>query len=144
MKRDPGDILDRLSIAILKVEKIGEAENKKEEEMFRGYFRELKKDHPEVLYWDEALNFMKLVNSMTWELEWSIREEALDKDIKEITSKELKHIGHDTMFIRRFNILRVQFKNLLNIITDEGVQNVDKDRRGAIAGDGKDVKKKNS
>ena len=132
MKRDPGDIVDRLSIAFLKCDKIKESDNYEEKTMFTEYFKELVTDHVEIKAWDAVLQYMKLINGLIWELEWELRKTALDKSVLEVNKKELREIGYSTLMIRRFNTLRVQFKNLINLITDEGVQNVDRGRRNAI------------
>ena len=125
-ERDCGDIIDRWSIAKLKAERIGTDENKKELEAFDVEVAELKNKHKNM-EWQKILDLILSINDNIWQLESGLKsgKEELknpcyifDKDNKEA----LSNIGAATILIRNFNNLRVQFKNLINAMVNEGFQ----------------------
>jgi hypothetical protein len=128
MQRDVADIIDRWSIAKLKNERIGTEENKREFEAFILALKEVRGKHPD-LEWKNICNLMVSINSTIWFLEASLKG---NKDIlpnshnldDEMNDKILTIIGKNTILIRNVNNLRVQFKNLINKMTNDGFQDV--------------------
>jgi hypothetical protein len=107
-----GDLLDRLSIVLLKIEHyptnvFGKAEHKVLE---KEYFdlKELYIDYN----LDRWLNFLKKINGNIWDLESDVRKGALDNDLPEV--------GKRAIAIRKFNGLRVEFKNIINELLKDG------------------------
>lgn len=115
MDRDAGDIVDRYSIALLKWERT-KAPTAKDEVRYMEYgFLELRKRFPWAL-WTEMLGLIKEVNGHIWDLESEMRQGKLDGDLVET--------GRRAILIRKFNGVRVRVKNLVNLMTGEGVQDV--------------------
>jgi hypothetical protein len=114
MQRDAGDILDRYSIAQLKAERIGSNE---EYEYFKIGFDELKARFNHN--WEQWAEQFYLINSYIWDLEADMRKGFLDNNIEEV--------GRRAILIRKFNALRVNFKNIVNNIVNEGIQDIKHD-----------------
>lgn len=118
MLRDAGDIIDRLSIAQLKTERIGLPENKKE---FREFWEALFTHmliHPDVRWWG-FMDKLYHINEAIWDLESAVRQGKLDKDEAEV--------GRRAINIRNYNKERVSLKNNLNELVGEGFQDIKKD-----------------
>lgn len=124
MRRDAGDIIDRLSIAILKLRRIGTSNTRREFEMFMEGFHELFYKYPEV-QWEQHLVNMIQVNSDIWDLEFAVRQGQLDRDPEEV--------GRRAISIRMTNGSRVALKNTINNEVSEGVQDVKTDHVSAGA-----------
>ena len=118
MRRDPGDIIDRLSIALLKVENIGTPQSKQEVAAFMDGLLELIDRHPTV-DWLSHLTHMKDINGRIWRQESAVRAGALDNNPLEV--------GVRAIAIRRANTERIALKNRINTLTGEGVQDVKAD-----------------
>ena len=124
MERDPSDILDRLSIAKLKSERIGTDENHREYLAFMTAFSKIKEKYPEF-DWDQAYKMMTMINSTMWFLEAELKSgkdclpnsHYLDDDVN---IPKLALIGKNSILIRNINGLRVQFKNFINSSLKEG------------------------
>lgn len=124
MRRDIGDVLDRWSIAKLKSERIGRDECLIE---FRAFQDELDSiDFPNLYEWAKTLYD---INDFIWQLEAGLKSGKeqlpvphyiLDKSNEEVLSK----IGLTSVLIRNFNHLRVQQKNLINRIANDGFQDI--------------------
>lgn len=115
LTRDTGDVIDRYSIARLKGERIGNNENKKEYETFGLALQEIIGKHPNV----PLLMFSNLlykINTMIWDLESDLRQGKLDGALSEV--------GRRAIEIREHNNLRVQIKNIINFILQEGFQDI--------------------
>ena len=126
MERDAGDIIDRLTIAKLKSERIGTEENKKEYDAFCHEQFLLITKYPE-LNWEQIINYMYDINNFIWVLESGLKsgKEKLPVPhylMDEENNTGLSRIGLTTMLIRNFNHLRVQFKNIVNNLVKEGWQ----------------------
>jgi hypothetical protein len=115
MKRDAGDILDRLSISKLKVEKDYSAERKREYELFTDGFNQIKFEHKGI-DWDQCFLYMYRINGLIWETESNIRLGMLDNNIHEV--------GRRAILVRKLNSLRVGFKNIINKLVNEGTQDI--------------------
>lgn len=133
MERDIGDILDRLTIAKLKSERIGTEENKREYEAFKEEI-ELRKIDPSIKY-NLLVEFGSIlydVNNFIWLLESGLKsgKETLENPhyiLDEKNKEALSKIGATTILIRNFNHLRVKIKNLINKISGEGFEDIKKD-----------------
>lgn len=130
MERDIGDIIDRFSIATLKNERIGTDENKKEFNAFKDAFNELKSKYMQY-DWDSIFKLMYSINDAIWQCEAGLKSGfeklknpyyILDDNNKDILAK----IGAMTIIIRNFNSLRVQFKNIINKLTNTGFMDIKK------------------
>lgn len=122
VKRDPGDIIDRLSIARLKVERIKESENKKEFEYFKTGLDELVEEYRNTsnnINWYSASDYIYDINSIIWRLESDLRRGNLDHD--------MRACGDRAVLIREVNKLRVNFKNFINNMVGEGFIDKKKD-----------------
>jgi len=118
MQRDLGDILDRMSIAELKVKRIGNEEQKKEFSSFQESYQELKKEYSNFSL-DSWYKMMLNVNDFIWQLESGLKsgkEELANPtyllDRRNINA--LGNIGVTSLLIRNFNLIRVSFKNIIN------------------------------
>ena len=117
MERDVSDILDRYNIAKLKAERIGTEENKREYNAFGLALQEIVVKHPHV----PLLMFSNLlykINTMIWDFESDLRQGKLDGALSEV--------GRRAIEIREHNNLRVQTKNIVNFILQEGFQDIKK------------------
>jgi len=126
MERDAGDVIDRLTIAQLKSERIGTEENKKEFDAFTHERFLLVTKHPE-LNWEQIINYMLDINNFIWVLESGLKsgKEKLPVPhylLDEENNVAMGKIGLTTILIRNFNHLRVKFKNLINDMVKEGWQ----------------------
>ena len=118
MQRDCGDILDRASIAKLKIERINLGENKEEWEAFEKELTLLENKYhniPIKMFFNLLLN----INTMIWNLESDLRQGKLDGVLSEV--------GRRAIEIREHNNLRVQAKNIINKLVGEGFQDLKKD-----------------
>lgn len=131
MERDAGDIIDRLTIAQLKTERIGTDENKKEFAAFNRERSILMTKHPR-LNWDQIIQYMYDINNFIWILESGLKsgKEKLKVPhyiLDEENTEGLAKVGLTSVLIRNFNHLRVQFKNLINDMAQEGWQDTKSD-----------------
>lgn len=69
--------------------------------------------------WIDIAEHLYYINGLIWELEAQIRQGVLDNNIVEV--------GNRSIWIRKINKLRVDFKNLINGILKEGFQDIKKD-----------------
>ena len=118
MLRDAGDIIDRLSIAQLKTERVGSPENKNEfRECWEGLFTHIL-IHPEIEWW-KIINELYEYNRHIWDLEADIRQAKLDNDEMEV--------GRRAIQIREYNKQRVRIKNQINKLFGEGFPDTKRD-----------------
>jgi hypothetical protein len=104
-----GDIVDRLSIVILKKER---AEgNIQEYEAYKDALSDLKHKYPN-LNWELFLDLSYKANGIVWDLESALRNAQLDNDPTEA--------GRRAILIRKVNGVRIGIKNLINSLTGEG------------------------
>lgn len=118
MERDPGDIIDRWSIAKLKKEKIGEDESIKEYQHFEEGIDELKKIYSNI-NWELASKHIYDINAAIWSLEFDLRKGKLDNN--------MDRCGDRSILIRGINKLRVGFKNFINDATNSGFIDIKRD-----------------
>jgi len=116
--RDAGDIIDRLSIAQLKTERIGSPENKNEfRECWEGLFTHIL-IHPDINWW-QLIEEIYGYNRRIWELESEIRCSKIDNNVLEV--------GRRAIEIRDYNKQRVRVKNHINKLFGEGFPEIKKD-----------------
>ncbi len=118
MNRDPGDILDRFSISFLKMERIAEDTSKQEHNWFTEGLDELIKRCPNY-DWHQFANYLYKINGLIWDLEADMRKGQLDDDLEEVGKRAIE--------IRKLNSLRVGFKNIVNKLIGEGIQDIKQD-----------------
>ena len=118
MKRDPGDVIDRYSIALLKRQRIGGFDAKLEASVFCNGYEQLKRMYVWV-EWSKLLGEMLHINGEIWDLESELRLGALDDDLCEC--------GRIAVIVRKVNAKRVAFKNYINKALEQGVQDVKED-----------------
>ena len=110
MEMPLAEVLDRLSILKLKIERINEPHLKKEQESFNIAIQEFKNNGIKIK--DEWLNELYIVNAKIWDLESDIRK-----------GKEgelgLEEVGRRAILIRNLNRERVALKN--KIIEETGI-----------------------
>lgn len=122
MNRDKGDLLDRYTIAKLKNERIGNEQTKKE---YNAFCNELTiEDHNSPL-----CKMLYSINANIWKLEASLKgnKEELKNPhylMDPLNSLALRNIGITTILIRDWNNLRVQLKNYINLISNDGFQDI--------------------
>jgi hypothetical protein len=114
MERDIADILDRYSIVILKNEHSPNVCNV-ELELYQKELHRIKERYPNF-DWDGFLEYLKKINAYIWELEADIRQGAIDNEVQEV--------GRRAILIRKFNSLRVGFKNIINQLVGEGFKEI--------------------
>ena len=104
------EVLDRLSILKLKVERINEPHLRKELEVFSKAIQEFK--NRGTIIKDSWLNELYMINAKIWDLEYDIRK-----------GKEgelgLEEVGKRAILIRNLNRERVALKN--KIIEETGI-----------------------
>jgi len=114
VERDPGDIIDRGSIAKLKSERISVME---EWEAFSVEIEILEENYPELPI-KNLFDLIYKINAMIWDLEADMRQGKLDGALSEV--------GRRAIAIREHNNLRVQVKNIINSLTKQGFQDIKK------------------
>ena len=110
MNISSGDIVDRLSIIKLKLERSDDKPNK-EYEAFKRAFEEIKSKYPKF-NWDFFLDIAYKANGVVWDLESDIRTAQLDHDLVET--------GKRAILIRKVNGIRVGIRNLINSVVGDG------------------------
>jgi hypothetical protein len=105
-----GDVVDRLSIVKLKMERT-EDKPHQEYEAYNVAFNEIKIKYPQF-NWDLFLDIAYRANGVVWDLESGIRTAQLDNDIVET--------GKRAIIIRKVNGVRIGVRNLINSITGDG------------------------
>jgi hypothetical protein len=105
-----GDIVDRLSILILKIER-SDDKPQKEYEAYKTAFEETKLDYPQF-NWDLFLDMAYRTNGIVWDLESAVRNALLDNDLQET--------GKRAILIRKVNGVRIGIKNLINNLVGDG------------------------
>ncbi len=118
MERDTGDILDKYSIAKLKVERIGSDENKRELGLFERGFTEVKQKYPQY-DWGQIGELLYKINGLMWETEAALRKGQIDNDITEMAEVSIR--------TRKLNNIRIALKNFINKLVNEGTQDIKKD-----------------
>lgn len=118
MERDAGDILDKYSIAKLKVERIGSDENKRELGIFEQGFIEVKQKNPQY-DWGQIGDLLYKINGLMWETEAALRKGQIDNDITKVAEVSIR--------TRKLNNIRVALKNFVNKLVSEGTQDIKKD-----------------
>jgi hypothetical protein len=116
MNVSPGDVLDRLSILKLKMERT-EDKPTQEYESYTSAMREKSGEFP-TLDWDLLLDLAYRANGLVWDLEGAIRNSQLDDNFVEA--------GKRAIMVRKVNGIRVGLKNLVNSLTGEGFLEVKK------------------
>lgn len=111
MEMPLAEVLDRLSILKLKVERINEPHLKKELESFNYAIEEFK--NRGTIIKDEWLNELYKINSKIWSLEADIRK-GKENEIG------LEEVGRRAILIRNLNRERVALKN--KIIEETGIE----------------------
>lgn len=127
MERDLGDILDRHSIAKLKAERIGSAENIRECEAFENQISKCYDFDVEIF-----ANLLLKLNGFIWDLESALKS---NKDnlsephylFATANTRQLAQIGVTAILIRNINSIRVDVKNMVNAFAREGFKDVKKD-----------------
>ena len=114
-QRDAGDVIDRYSISFLKMERINEQASKNEHEWLSLGLEELKTEHS-LFDWDQFADYIYNINTLIWDLESELRQGQIDNDLLEV--------GKRAIAIRKLNSLRVGFKNIVNKLCGEGVQDI--------------------
>ena len=110
MEMPLAEVLDRLSILKLKVERINEPHLKKEQDSFNKAIQQFKNEGIKIN--DSWLNELYIINAKIWDLESDIRK-----------GKEgelgLEEVGKRAILIRNLNRERVAIKN--RIIEETGI-----------------------
>jgi hypothetical protein len=103
---NPGDVLDKLSIAILKHEYTNEQSISELLDLFNefSYLAVIFKDAQLI----SALYNLKSINERIFNLESAVRKGALDNDLPEV--------GNRAVLIRKTNAERISVKNTVNIM----------------------------
>lgn len=114
MERDVADILDRFSIIILKKENSPDVCSL-EFNVYQEEIKRIKELHRNIEI-DRLLMFLKNINARIWELESDVRKGSLDNNTDEV--------GRRAILIRKFNSLRVEFKNIINSLCNSGFEEV--------------------
>lgn len=122
MRRDPGDICDRFTIALLKWQRIGNPDNLSELLMYADGILELLTRY-RSLDWLGTLAALYQHNHTIWELESDLRQGKIDNDKEECGVRAIQ--------IRDINAKRVAVKNAINRDTREGAQDVKQDHLSA-------------
>jgi len=136
MLRDPGDILDRWSIAKLKFERIGTEEKHKEYNAFSNGLKEVKEKYPNI-NWNQFATLMYTINDCIWQLEAGQKGGKLSLPnphyiFDEMNKKILVHMGIESILIKNINAIRIEFKNIINSLTGEGFQEIKKNHLSEI------------
>jgi hypothetical protein len=114
MNMSVGDIIDRYSILLLKLEhKPDFIYHEQERLVMQEEMRQLNHKYPNIDF-DMFLAHAKEINGKIWELEADVRKGALDNDLPEV--------GRRAIMIRKINGLRISFKNLVNKLLEDGFQ----------------------
>jgi hypothetical protein len=110
MEKSVAEVLDGLSIAQLKVERIGTPQTKAKYEKYKLGFEEVKKKYPQY-DWDFIYKMFLDSNALIWKYEAAIRQGTIDDDPFVVHTR--------TILVREFNSLRVALGNLVSIMIGE-------------------------
>jgi len=116
MRMSAGDVLDRLSIVLLKFR--NGVRMDREMEPLMDSLLTLMYRNPDV-DWMRYLYRLYEVNEKIWALEAAVRNGMLDKDLEEV--------GRRAVEIRNLNRERVGIRNEVNFLAGESVHEVKKD-----------------
>ena len=105
-----GDVVDRLSIVKLKMERTEEKPHQ-EYQAYNIAFEEIKSKFPQF-DWDLFLDIAYKANGVVWDLESAVRTAQIDNDLVEV--------GKRAIIIRKVNGVRIGVKNLINSIAGDG------------------------
>jgi|TARA_B100000315_G_scaffold257184_1_gene305164 hypothetical protein len=124
MKIPIGELIDKMSILRIKVEKIGESQSKLEYEKYRKEI-ELFEDVNKKLIkrWCDQLY---IINLQIWNIEYDLRQKISECDnqkrdiIKLFPKNKLKEIGKKHLLVQRLMKERDNIKNEITEITGDG------------------------
>lgn len=121
MKVQPAELIDKMSIVKLKIERVGEPHLKEEYKECENALDEFRKKGLEI----EQEWFDKLyeINGKIWDLDFKIRD-FVDKEIENISRKELIRIGKDALKIMELMKERVDVKNIITEKTNAGFKEI--------------------
>ncbi len=116
--RDTGDILDRWSIAKLKIERNDSKESQREFKAFSDGFLEVKQTYPQY-DWDQIGKLFHTINGIMWITESELRQGKIDNDKTAVRDAAVK--------TRELNTIRTGLRNLVNKLVGDGFQEIKKD-----------------
>lgn len=104
MEKNPAEILDGLSIAKLKAERIGTKDTQDTLVVYQRALKELEKKYPAV-NWEVIAKHFVDVNSNIWKYEAAIRQGVIDDNPAQIAARAI--------LVREFNQVRVGLGNVV-------------------------------
>jgi len=126
MEVGPGELFDKLSISLLKSERLNAEQVQEELDELEGAFAQVVQIHPSVsVQCKDLLDLLKVINGFIWDLESDIRK-----------GKEgqlgLEEVGRRALMIRNLNSIRVWTKNLITRTTGRGYLEIKKDHASVV------------
>jgi hypothetical protein len=126
MEVGPGELFDKLSISLLKSERLSAEQVREELDELEEAFAQTVRMHPKILVQcSDLLDLLKVINGFIWDLESDIRK-----------GKEgqlgLEEVGRRALMIRNLNSIRVWTKNLITRTTGRGYLEIKKDHASVV------------
>lgn len=131
MVRDLGDVLDRHSIAKLKVARIGSEDSIRECEAFEKHIRQDCVHRDYDFDTEVFANLLLKLNGFIWDMESALKsgKDELPEPrylFATANTNQLAQIGTIAILVRNINSLRVDVKNIVNAFAKEGFIDVKK------------------
>jgi hypothetical protein len=124
MELQPSELIDRMSIVKLKIERIGEPHLKGEFEEYKKAISDLKRQG--IIIKDEWFNELYEINGKIWDLDFKVRN-LVDKKIENISDEEFEKIGRNAIVIGEYMKERDSVKNVITAETNKGFKEIKSD-----------------
>ena len=110
------ELIDRMTIIKLKIERVGEPHLKRDFEEHKKSLQEYRKRKIKIK--NEWFDKLYEINRGIWDLDFGIRD-LVHKNVKKISKEEYKKIGRDSLAILNLMKERVAIKN--KIVEETGI-----------------------
>ncbi len=121
MKIQLADLIDKMSIVRLKIERVGESHLREEYEECERAIEEYRRQGVEVK--PEWFDRLYDINGRIWDLDFRIRD-YVNREIEDIDRYELRKIGEDALRIMDLMKARVDVKNAVAEETRTGFKEI--------------------
>lgn len=118
------EIIDRISIVKLKIERVGEAHLQKELEAYEKALKELEDKGVEIK--QEWIDELYEVNKGIWDLEWDVRKIVNSRDVWDEAEKRvgLRELGRRALKVEELTKKRIAIKNKIVEETQSGFKDI--------------------
>ena len=121
MEIQPAELIDKMSIVRLKIERVGEPHLKEEYSECEKAIDALRKNGVKIK--EEWIHELYIINGKIWDLDFKMRD-YVDKEVENISGEEFKGIGKDALKIMDLMKQRVEIKNKITEELDIGFKEI--------------------